>query len=557
MNKYEESVIKGGIEAKKNDLLRAAFNKTVKNGKKNEEFINAFLDKTLNIALEDPNSDVGKMLAKQILGQDNLFVEMDKDSNLRLTTDADFLCFRINRTIYGKQQQVFNDPNHNIMAICSRRVGKTELAARLLLADAVQGTAVKKHHAIFFSLKFENAIRQCYPLVIELCDQFGIKRTKESKTEGEIELANGSNILFKGNSNNAEADKNLGYKFSCAIIDECQNQKNLQYLIDTVISPAQTDYLDCRKLILLGTPPRVPHTYCEKLWNDKNGWGKYNWNMWDNPFVNPNGDDVDKYVDNLCITKGVTRDAAFIRREMYGEWVYDKEAQVIKNPLIYNGNVIEQIKNGNFRADYVYGGIDFGFADYNAVVTVAWDKTKKMGYVIDCYKWNKSTVTEIVEKVKTALDTAQNVLIKSGSDIKNVMFYADNSDKSIVFEMRQNYNIPVQCAYKHNKMEALALLAELMATKIYTPKDSPLADEYEQVVYKRDEETDAILAELDENTYHGDAIMALLYLSRALVHFENPKSEVDYKGEAEALAYVPDDEIDFTDDDDITNKSVG
>jgi hypothetical protein len=106
-------------------------------------------------------------------------------------------------------------------------------------------------------------------------------------------------------------------------------------------------------------------------------------------------------------------------------------------------------------------------------------------------------------------------------------------------------------------MEALALLAELMATKIYTPKDSSLTDEYEQVVYKRDEETDAILAELDDDTYHGDAIMALLYLSRALVHFENPKSEVDYKGEAEIVTYVPDDEVDFTDDDDITNKYVG
>ena len=50
-----------------------------------------------------------------------------------------------------------------------------------------------------------------------------------------VEFANGSLILFKGNNNKAEADKLLGYKFSCVVIDEVQTQCNLRYLLDTVL----------------------------------------------------------------------------------------------------------------------------------------------------------------------------------------------------------------------------------------------------------------------------------------------------------------------------------
>ena len=47
------------------------------------------------------------------------------------------------------------------------------------------------------------------------------------------------------------------------------------------------------------------------------------------------------------------------------------------------------------------------------------------------------------------------------------------------------------------------------------------------MVYKRDEETDAILPELDDDVFHADSVMALLYGSRALVQFHNPLGEED------------------------------
>jgi hypothetical protein len=188
---------------------------------------------------------------------------------------------------------------------------------------------------------------------------------------------------------------------------------------------------------------------------------------------------------------------------------------------------MNEIKAGRFKADYIYGGVDFGFSDYNAIVSIAWDKNRNIGYILRNYKFNKATVTEIVEKLKVSLSEAQEILIASGTDPHNVQYYGDNSDKSIIFELSVNYNFPIICAYKYDKMGALSVLSELTRRKIYTPKESPLADEYDMLVYKRDEETDAILPELDDDLFHGDSSMALLYASRSLVQDFNPIGSED------------------------------
>ena len=41
-----------------------------------------------------------------------------------------------------------------------------------------------------------------------------------------------------------------------------------------------------------------------------------------------------------------------------------------------------------------------------------------------------------------------------------------------------------------------------------------LDDEADNMVWKRDPETDAIIEELDEEAYHANGMMALLYISR-------------------------------------------
>ncbi len=536
----------------KTDIFDALRNGLTKpsSGKSKKSWSQDFIEKMLEEAKKNPNGPLGQMIARQIMSED-IMEKLDAETDKYLARDLDFNEYRIMKTLYSEQQQVFNDRfSKRIICIGSRRIGKSELAARLAVRDALN----PNHCCIYINLKFENAIRQCFNQTVALLDSLGIPYVSASKANGEIVLHNGSVILYKGNHDKASADSFLGGKYSLAIIDEVQNQCNVQYLIDTVLAPTVDRDFPNGQIICLGTPPRIPHTYCERIWKELKGWKHYGWDMSKNPFLHG---DFDKIIKGICEEKGVTEDAPFIQREYLGNWVFDSEARLFKNPLFYketeeetNGYVKQLIKDGKFKADYIYGGIDWGGTDYNAIVTVAWDKQRNIGYILHHYKFNQSTATEIIEKCKLSLEEAQDILALSGSEINQVSYYADHNIKSLIFELQNNYNFPIQLAYKHDKIGAIQILADLLRTHIYTPENSPLSDEYEMAVYKRDEETDAILPEIDDSLYHPDSCDALLYASRAIVQIENPlQEELSVKEESNSTSTssrVPDDEKDFT-----------
>lgn len=489
--------IKGDIY----DALREALTKPV--GKTKHSWSQQFIQTLLKEAGKNPSGAIGQLIAKQLL-TDDIITKLDAETDKYLARDRDFIKFRIMNTLYKEQRDVFLDKYRKKIAICSRRVGKTELAARLLLDDMIY----PNHHAVFISTKFENGIRQCYPIVEELAKSLGFSIEKASKSDGEIAFSNGSNILFKGNSNKSEADKLLGYKFSCAIIDEGQTQINLMYLLDTVLRPALVDYEDSR-LVILGTPPRIPKTAVETIWNEYKEWQHYNWDMRRNPFMK----NVDEYIEGICRDKGCTIEAPFIQREMLGIMgIYDTEAQVFKDYKAY-----EEIPS--FPITNIYIGNDYGWNDYNAIIGVATNNKTKQGYVFFEKKFNKSTVTDIINANKEAIDKGRELLIHSGADISNIGIYGDTSDKSIIYEMSQTHNLPAYCCYKYDKMNAITQLADYCrAGTIVIPKGGILDDEMQRTLYKRLED-DSITSEIDDDIFHPDALLAFLYASRQW-HFD-------------------------------------
>lgn len=489
------SSVAKAIKGEVYDALREALTKP--QGKSKKSFAQSFIKDMLDCAKKNPEGPIGNLLAKQLL-QDDILTKLDSETDKYLSRDIDFIKFRIMNTLYKEQRDVFLDNYRKKIVICSRRVGKTELAARLLLADVIE----PNHHAVFIAMKFENGIRQCYPIVLELAKSLGFTIEKESKSDGEILFSNGSNILFKGNNNKTEADKLLGYKFSTAVIDEAQNQVNMMYLIDTVLSPAMTDYVDSR-LVLLGTPPRIPHTAVEKIWKEYHEWHHYTWDMTKNPFLH----NVEEYIQSICRSKGITEDAAFIQREMKGMWVWDTEAQVYKGYKTYD-------KMPDFEVDKIYIGNDYGYADYNAIIGVACNTHLRKGYVFYEAKFNKATVTDIIAKNKDCLQKGREILMSWDKPLNNIRIYGDTSDLSILDEMVRVHRLPAGPCWKYDKAMAITQLSEMCRLgEILIPKNGIIADEFDQIVYKRDED-DNITSEIDEDLYHGDACMALLYASR-------------------------------------------
>jgi hypothetical protein len=426
---------------------------------------------------------------------------LDEQTERNLNKDIDFTQFRLQKRLFKEQKDVFNDfTSRRKLAMCSRRAGKTEGNVDEILKVAAKPDS----RIVYINLTFENAIEQMYSKVIEEAKRCEIAISHDDKNAGIIHFANGSVVHFKGNKDRAQADKLQGFGNRLVIIDEAQSQINMNYLIDTIISPTLMDYEDS-VLLLTGTPPRRKGTYFEAAWNNPT-WTKYSWTMFQNPYIkNP-----DAEIDRKCEEKGITRDSAFIQREFYGKIVYDTEAQVFKDYKVYKGAI-----PSDFIPTHIYTGVDFGFADFNGVVTLAANVDQKRSYVIFERKFNKATVSQIIDVVREGFENGKRFLIERNpnADLSNCAIYTDTNEKSITYELSQTYGLPAYCAYKYDRALAFETLAEWCRTgRILNIEGGEVANEFEQTLYKRDD-LDNITSELDDG-FHPDITMALLYASR-------------------------------------------
>lgn len=509
-----DKAVKGEIY----DSLRKELSKPVKRGQKT--WTEDFVQNMLAEARKDPNSPFAALIAKAIMTPD-ILDRLDADADRLILRDKEFAEYRVFKQLYKEQREVAYDKFIDRKCIVtSRRSGKTNLAARLLVDYCIEPMTP----VLYIHTKADNCLSQCWPLVIQCCKdiELGIKRADKGSMR--IEFANGSSIQMFGNKDKASAQFLRGSKYKLIICDESQSLRNMEELIEDVCEPMLMDYPNSC-LILQGTPPRMPNTYFEKAWNSPK-WTNYHWDARKNPFLN----DVEGYIKKLCETKGITEDNSLIQREYYGNFVYDHEAQVMANYKVYT----EEKELANISPSYIVIGEDFGFADYNAIIGFAVDVAKRKAYCYFEWKQNKVGSTEIIAATKSAYDMGLDILRKSGINPDGrIKIFGDNSDGTLLYEMRKRHGLPTFNAYKFDKIEGIAKFSERSSVGDYLiPKDGILEEEYQKILYKRDEETDDITAELDDELFHPDAFYAALYASRFI--------EQLYLQDGEALEdYVP------------------
>lgn len=493
--------IKGDIFA----ALRTALTAPA-SSKSKKSWTEAFIEQMLAEARKEPSGPLGQLVAKQIM-QEDILSKLDAETDKALAKDVDFLEYRLMKLLYDKQREVFlDDMIHKKILIGSRRIGKTTLSTRLMVKDCIR----PNRHALFIGLKFETAINLAFDETVRVAESVGLVITKKSKNDGNIEFTNGSKITFKGNYTVRDQDTNFqGDHYSLVVIDEVQSQKNVQHLIDDLLRPAMTDYPDST-MLLTGTPPRIKGTYAEKIWKEFKGWKHYSWTMADNPFIINENHTVESIIEDICKEKGITPDTPFIKREYFGSWEYDLESMVFKDYQKY-----KEIPATFIPTDIAIG-TDYGFSDYNSIIALAYNRTTSQAYVISERKFNKATVTDIINACKEVFEYCKKFAIERNSnfDFAKLAFYCDTSDQSITYELNTNYKIPAYNCYKYDKKMAIAQLSDWCRTgKIMIPEDGILQDEFERTVYKRDEQ-DNITSEIDDDLFHPDATDALLYASR-------------------------------------------
>ena len=495
----------------------------------NGKWTKAFIDSQLKEAKEHPNSLAAGRLSAAIFNE-YLWDKMDKYLTDANKEDINYAKYLIRQTLYDKQQQVFDDEtSQRCLIINSRRSGKTELMGRLIVKGLLEPDA----HIVYINRNSSAAIRQIRgpfeDALKALCGRISI--TNGSVGAQEVHFSNGTQLLILGNNNSADIDKLRGERISMCILDECGHQRNMRQLLREVIGPALKDYGKASRLYMVGTPPRIPRTYVEEIWNDaiSLGWKKYHWTFEDNPFI----PDRDKVIEDVCKENGVTPDSAFIQREYYGKMgVYDTEAVVFKGYKTYNS--LNDILSANsaeiklsddektlFRPTGVYIGIDWGGTDYNAIVSVVVDSLSKQALVYDVWAERKCGLEIIKSVILSKYNQAQALLYNYGIDEneQKIKIITDTNMVEFAVDLHK-LGLPVEKAYKYDMMTSV----ETMATELRTgrcrvpsewkPESNRLIQDLNDTVYKRDEETDVLLREIDDDTYHPDAAHALRYAMR-------------------------------------------
>jgi len=347
-------------------------------------------------------------------------------------------------------------------------------------------------------------------------EKAGLVISKMDKTNGIIEWANGSSLMFGGNNTTADQEKWRGYKFRLVGIDECGAQRWLRSLVDEIITPTLLDYADSC-LILQGTPPRVPKTFFESMWNSQ-AFKRYTWSIFDNPFI----PSAQEFIQEMAEKRGLKIESPFIQREYYGLMgSYDLEAMVYKDRKYHT-------KPPRYKITDIAIGIDYGFSDYNAIIGLAYNKELKKGYFFFEEKFNRANIQRIVAVTTDAITQAEDIAVENNMDKGNIEIVADTNEESITYELATTYHFPARNAYKYNKEMAIYQFADcLRSGSITMAQGGPLDEEMETLIFMRDDEDNIIPVIDDAIGGHPDAADAALYAFRQFAFYAG--LEVQYE----------------------------
>lgn len=464
-------------------------------------FITSFISKCIDEAKKDPNSRMGVYMADKIFGSGDLITRLDAEVNKAMARDTAFQQYQIRNTLYDKQQEVFdNSTDKFIIVINSRRSGKTEMMGRLLAKRVCK----PDQHCVYINRSFDAAVRQIQKPLETALEAAGL-HYKGTINGGKIEFDNGSWILIVGNNNAADVNKLRGEKIALCLCDECGHMRHLRELMNEIIGPATMDYVDSQ-IIMVGTPPRTKNGFVQELW-EKGKVRKYHWTFKDNPFI-PNKDNV---IQEACEMFGVSPDSNFIKREYYGDmYAYDTEAIYIKHY-----DKAEPDKDKLYSHAYV--GVDWGYEDKAAVVGMLADKNAKKLYIVKDWSEAKKGIVEISQRVQEMVEYLKNNYRLD----REPQVICDTNEKSAAQDLYTTYHISnVTLAYKYDLNYALDQLADWFtaSTVVLSNNAKATIEDADNMIWKRNEDTDQIVHELDDDSYHGNAMFAVLYASRQFAY---------------------------------------
>lgn len=293
----------------------------------------------------------------------------------------------------GKQLQFVRDEADQVVALCSRRAGKSS-GARLLLAK----TAIENPGTISVLVtQTRVAAKRLYWKQLQTLLRALDVPHETNSTELVIRLPNGSEIWLAGAKDSTEIERLRGHAFKLVVIDEAQAIRDhlLRTLVEDVLQWALVDYRG--RLVVIGTPPHVPVGWFVERYQGRDaegrdilGWSRHHWTIFENERMPGGQVAVAAYLEKLRRERGISEGSPTWRREVLGELVLDTTQLVLSAfdlvASVYAAGELPQ------ERPTVILGIDIGFLDADAIIALARFPSSNDLWVIE--EWEEPHQTE-------------------------------------------------------------------------------------------------------------------------------------------------------------------
>ena len=489
-------------------------------GAEGEKFLRSYLSKFTSAA-KRTDTWQARFMADRLF-KDNVLDEIDEWMTRGEKRERAFLHYQLHKQATDVQRQVLLSMAPQIFEMAGRRGGKTIGFSDWFADEFIDHGDAR---CLYIGLTSTTAMGLLWQPMLDKFEDLGIKIKAHNRVEGTITTLDDGVMKFGGNTTQDEREKNRGPWWDRVVIDECQSQKMLRYLIESIILQTLIDKNG--QLGLGGTGPRIRGTYWEEVWLGAKPDGtpvfpkafRLNFNLTDNPFI----PDHEHQLEIIRQERGLSETDPLYIREYLGRIAYDDDALVLR---LGDQNAFTDAKLAAWIASQPVtdvrfsGGLDFGFEDADALAIVAYSVSRPERFLVYEWKANRKGTEDIDKAIGAMISYLQTSPLFKDVIYKNeneVYIYADTGGNKITpFDLANTFHRNIQAAFNQEKEMAFELLQDETRRGVFKcRRDGPLWDESLKTVYKRNEQ-DQLTREIDDETYHPDAMRAVHYAMRPI-----------------------------------------
>lgn len=211
-----------------------------------------------------------------------------------------------------------------------------------------------------------------------------------------------------------------------------------------------------------------------------------------------------------------------MRKRFYlGEYARDNDLVVFHPPALafYTGDMWEEWAAKERINIRFSAGLDIGFEDADAFCIIAWHPGQRTRWLLYEYKMRRTGLAELAKAVKSGCDWLTSECQRLAIPQQTLSIWSDTGGggAKMVYDLKREYGLPVRPAYKRDKLSSIELLQDEVKSGLFRiPAGGSFASECDAIVWKKDPDSDVIVREIDDSSYHPDIMDSVLYAMRSV-----------------------------------------